>query len=102
MALPHGAVGCSSVRDCGISRSYSFTFWMSVVCSTMYAKVTFCFLEPVFKELFMALIMARCSPKFHFNATWYRVVMVSVTHLPCDYSNVRSDSTELAKDIQMP
>ena len=102
MALPHGAVGCFSVRDCGISRSYSLTFWMYVGCSTMYAKVTFCFLEPVFKELFMALIMTRCSPKFHCIATWYRVVMVSVTHLPCDYSNVRSDSTELAKDIQMP
>ena len=50
----------------------------------------------------MALIMARCSPKFHCIATWYRVVMVSVTHLPCDYSNVRSDSMLLAKDIQMP
>ena len=51
----------------------------------MYAKVTFYSLEPVLKELFMALIMARCSPKFHCIATWYRVVMVSVTHLPCDY-----------------
>ena len=67
----------------------------------MYAKVTFCFLEPVFKELFMALIMARCSLQFHCIATWYRDVMVSVTHLPCDYSNLRSDSMELAKDIQM-
>ena len=67
----------------------------------MYAKTTFCFLKPVFKELFMALIVARCSPKFHCIATWYRVVMVSVTRLPYDYSNVRSDSGELAKDIQM-
>ena len=67
----------------------------------MYAKVTFCSLDPVFEELFMALIMTRCSPQFHCIATWYRVVMVSVTHLPCDYSNLRSDSTELAKDIQM-
>ena len=66
----------------------------------MYAKVTFCFLDPVFKELFMALIMARCSPQFHCIVTWFHVV-VSVTHLPSDYSNVRSDSTELAKDIQM-
>ena len=49
----------------------------------------------------MALIMARYSPQFHCIATWYRVVMVSVTHLQSDYSNVRSDSTELAKDIQM-
>ena len=68
----------------------------------MYAKVTFCLLEPVLKELFMALVMARCSPQFHCIATWYRVVMVSVTNLPCDYSNLRSDSTEFAKDIQMP
>ena len=68
----------------------------------MYAKVTFCFLEPVFKELYMALIMARCSPQFHCIAIWYRVVIVSVTYLPCDYSNVRSDSTELAKDTEMP
>ena len=67
----------------------------------MYAKVTFCFLEPVFKKLFMALIMARCSPQFHCIANWYRDAVVSVTHLPCDYSNVRSDSTELTKDIQM-
>ena len=66
----------------------------------MYAKVTFCLLEPVFKELFMTLIMVRWSPQFHCIATWYRVVMVSVTHLPCDH--LRSDSTELAKDIQMP
>ena len=50
----------------------------------------------------MALIMAICSPQFPCIATWYRVVMVSVTYLPCDYSNVRSDSGELAKDIQMP
>ena len=68
----------------------------------MYAKVTFCFLEPVFKELFMALIMVICSPQFPCIATWYRVVMVSVTYLLCDYSNVRSDSGELAKDIEMP
>ena len=69
----------------------------------MYAKVTFCLLEPVSKELFMALILARCSPQFHcIGNLIYRVVMVSVTHLPCDYSNLRSDSIELAKDIQMP
>ena len=51
---------------------------------------------------FHDVIMTSCSPQFHCIATWYRVVMVSVTHLPCDYSNLRSDSTELAKDIQMP
>ena len=67
----------------------------------MYAKFTFCLLEHVFKELFMTLIMAGSSPQFHCIATWYRVVMVSVTHLPCDYSSLRSDSPELAKDIQM-
>ena len=48
----------------------------------------------------MALIMARCSPQFHCIATLYRVAMVSVTHLQCDH--LRSESTELAKDIQMP
>ena len=66
----------------------------------MYAKVTFCLLEPVFKELCMTFIMTIGSPQFHCIATWYHVVMVSVTHLPFDH--LRSDSTELAKDIQMP
>ena len=55
MTLPRGAVGWSSVYDCGVSGSYSLTFWMYVgFSSTMYVKVTFCLLEPVFKELFMA------------------------------------------------
>ena len=66
----------------------------------MYGKVTFYLLEPVFKELSMTLIMVRCSPQLHCIATWYRVVMVSVTHLPCGH--LRSDCTELAKDIQIP
>ena len=65
----------------------------------MYANVTSCLQEPVFKELFMALIMARCSPQFHCIATWYRVVMVSVTHLPCDYSNLRSEASSTMREL---